>query len=328
MPVADVPPDYVGRQCRLTPGEPVFPAARSRRARRAALAVGARWSLGLLAGDGPRRPAPTTRSSRAPADGSSVDHAADGDRAHVRRTPIGDRARSSGGLRRQPVHARAAARGRQPTCVTVAGRLGSRSPSRRRATSAWQRRPTPTAPPTRGELRLHGTTPAGRRPPARPGGDRSPAATTTAVERRRRAATTTLDAGRCRAGRSGSAGCCRSLGIAVLFGSLVLIVAAWPEGPEYVLAVRFLRSVWIVGLVGTLIYVVGPVRPRCKGESFGSGLNPASWFDLLRRRLAGRAAVAAPRPRGRRRLGGAAPGAGDRPDDQHARPSASRRSPS
>ena len=39
-----------------------------------------------------------------------------------------------------------------------------------------------------------------------------------------------------------------TLGLAVLFGSLVLIVAAWPEGPEYILAVRFLRSVWLLTL--------------------------------------------------------------------------------
>ena len=37
-----------------------------------------------------------------------------------------------------------------------------------------------------------------------------------------------------------------TFGLAVLFGSLVLIVAAWPEGPEYILAVRFLRSVWML----------------------------------------------------------------------------------
>ena len=80
------------------------------------------------------------------------------------------------------------------------------------------------------------------------------------------------------------------IGIAVVFGSLVLIVAAWPEGPEYVLALRFLRSMWIVGLVGTLIYVAG-LSAAVKGESFSSGLNPASWFDLFDAGWPGRFAV-------------------------------------
>ena len=51
-----------------------------------------------------------------------------------------------------------------------------------------------------------------------------------------------------------------TFGLAVLFGSLVLIVVAWPEGPEYILAVRFLRSVWILTFVGTLLYVVALER--------------------------------------------------------------------
>ena len=80
------------------------------------------------------------------------------------------------------------------------------------------------------------------------------------------------------------------IGIAVVFGSLVLIVAAWPEGPEYVLALRFLRSMWIVGLVGTLIYVAG-LSAAVKGESFSSGLNPANWFDLFDAGWPGRFAV-------------------------------------
>lgn len=80
------------------------------------------------------------------------------------------------------------------------------------------------------------------------------------------------------------------IGISVLFGSLVLIVAAWPEGPEYVLALRFLRTAWIVGAAGTLIYVVA-LSAAVKGESFGSGLNPGAWFDLFDAGWGGRAAV-------------------------------------
>lgn len=80
------------------------------------------------------------------------------------------------------------------------------------------------------------------------------------------------------------------VGLSVLFGSLVLIVAAWPEGPEYVLALRFLRSAWIVGLVGTIIYVIA-LSAAVKGKSFGSGVSPGAWFDLLDAGWGGRAAL-------------------------------------
>ncbi len=82
-----------------------------------------------------------------------------------------------------------------------------------------------------------------------------------------------------------------TLGLAVLFGSLVLIIAAWPEGPEYILAVRFLRSVWLLALAGTVLYVVA-LSAAVRGESFGSGLNPAGWLDLLDAGWPGRAALA------------------------------------
>jgi copper transport protein len=80
-------------------------------------------------------------------------------------------------------------------------------------------------------------------------------------------------------------------GVAVLFGSLVLIVAAWPEGPEYIIAVRFLRWVWLIGLLGTLLYVVA-LTAAVNDESFGHGLNPSGWLDLLDAGWAGRAAIA------------------------------------
>jgi copper transport protein len=82
-----------------------------------------------------------------------------------------------------------------------------------------------------------------------------------------------------------------TFGVAVLFGALVLIVAAWPEGPEYVIAVRFLRSVWLIGLVGTLLYIVA-LTAAVNDESFGHGLNPSGWLDLLDAGWAGRAAIA------------------------------------
>ncbi len=82
-----------------------------------------------------------------------------------------------------------------------------------------------------------------------------------------------------------------ALGIAVLFGSLVLIATAWPEGVEYLLAVRFMRAAWIVAFVGTLLYVAAATA-AVSGSGLGSGFNPANWVDLFSAGLPGIAAVA------------------------------------
>ena len=47
-----------------------------------------------------------------------------------------------------------------------------------------------------------------------------------------------------------------TLGIMIIFGALVLIGVAWPEGPEYVITVRFLRSMWALALIGTVLFLV------------------------------------------------------------------------
>ena len=62
-----------------------------------------------------------------------------------------------------------------------------------------------------------------------------------------------------------------TLGLAVLFGSLALIIAAWPEGPEYILAVRFLRSVWLLTLAGTRALRRRPRAPRCAASRSAAG---------------------------------------------------------
>ena len=124
-----------------------------------------------------------------------------------------------------------------------------------------------------------------------PGGSTTP--TTVAPADRRRARRCQHGA-RCvgRVGRRDVARAALSMfGLAVLFGSLVLIVVAWPEGPEYILAVRFLRSVWILTFVGTLLYVVA-LTAAVNDDSFGTGLSPAAWLDLLDAGWAGRAAIA------------------------------------
>lgn len=70
-----------------------------------------------------------------------------------------------------------------------------------------------------------------------------------------------------------------TLGLGVLFGALVLIVTAWPEGVEYILTVRFLRTAWLIGLLGSIGMVVF-LRAEVTGESVGSSLSPLSWTDL------------------------------------------------
>jgi copper transport protein len=80
-------------------------------------------------------------------------------------------------------------------------------------------------------------------------------------------------------------------GLAVLLGSLVVIAAAWPEGVEYLVTIRFLRAVWIVAFLGSLLYVAAATA-AVTGSGLGSGFNPANWVDLFDAGIPGIAAVA------------------------------------
>ncbi len=71
-----------------------------------------------------------------------------------------------------------------------------------------------------------------------------------------------------------------NLGLAVLFGSLVLIAIAWPEGVEYILTVRFLRTTWIVSVVSTYLFA-GALAASQTGAGIGSALVPTGWGDLM-----------------------------------------------
>ncbi len=82
-----------------------------------------------------------------------------------------------------------------------------------------------------------------------------------------------------------------TLGIAVVFGSLVLIAAAWPEGVEYLLAIRFIRAAWTLAFAGTLLYVAAATA-AVSGSGLGAGFNPANWTDLFDAGLPGIAAIA------------------------------------
>ncbi|MEM8621168.1 MAG: CopD family protein [Actinomycetota bacterium] len=81
------------------------------------------------------------------------------------------------------------------------------------------------------------------------------------------------------------------IGLSALFGGLIVIAAAWPEGVEYLLTVRFMRLAWIISVLGSFLYVVA-ASAAVTASSFGSGINPASWFDLLDAGTSGIAALA------------------------------------
>jgi copper transport protein len=81
-----------------------------------------------------------------------------------------------------------------------------------------------------------------------------------------------------------------TMGILIVFGSLALISVGWPEGPEYVVTVRFLRSVWVMALIGTLLYIVA-FSADAGGLSFGGGTSPGAWLDLFDAGWSGRGAL-------------------------------------
>ena len=81
-----------------------------------------------------------------------------------------------------------------------------------------------------------------------------------------------------------------TLGILIVFGGLALISVGWPEGPEYVVTVRFLRAAWIISLLGTLLYVVA-FTADFTGVSLGSAMSPGQWLELNDAGWAGRGAL-------------------------------------
>lgn len=81
-----------------------------------------------------------------------------------------------------------------------------------------------------------------------------------------------------------------TLGILVVFGALALISVGWPEGPEYIVTVRFLRTIWAIALAGTVLYVIA-LAADVTGTSFGSAVSPTAWLDLLDAGWTGRGAL-------------------------------------
>ena len=70
-----------------------------------------------------------------------------------------------------------------------------------------------------------------------------------------------------------------TIALAALFGGLVLITVAWPEGVEYILTIRFLRYAWLIAVVTTGLTVACFVAQQ-SGKGFTASLLPTNWGTL------------------------------------------------
>jgi putative copper export protein/methionine-rich copper-binding protein CopC len=70
------------------------------------------------------------------------------------------------------------------------------------------------------------------------------------------------------------------VGVLALFGALVLIALHWHEGVEYLVTLRYLRVIWIIGAVATVFVVIFSTA-RLPGNSLGGAVSPAAWGDLF-----------------------------------------------
>ena len=71
-----------------------------------------------------------------------------------------------------------------------------------------------------------------------------------------------------------------NVGLAILLGSLIVIVMAWPEGVEYILTLRFLKWTWLLTLAATYLFT-GAMAAEVGGGGLGPSLVPTGWGDLL-----------------------------------------------
>jgi copper transport protein len=68
--------------------------------------------------------------------------------------------------------------------------------------------------------------------------------------------------------------------VASLFGGLMIVLLAWPEGIEYGVCLRFFRLTWMLAvLVLYLVVVITAMRQTDAG--FAASLNPFSWLSSL-----------------------------------------------
>lgn len=68
--------------------------------------------------------------------------------------------------------------------------------------------------------------------------------------------------------------------LASIFGGLMLIFLAWPEGVDYGVTLRFFRLTWLASVI-TMYFITAISAMRASGTGFTAALNPFSWFESL-----------------------------------------------
>jgi putative copper export protein/methionine-rich copper-binding protein CopC len=68
--------------------------------------------------------------------------------------------------------------------------------------------------------------------------------------------------------------------VAAIFGGLLTVTLAWPEGIDYGVCLRFFRITWLLAVV-TMYLIVAISAMRNSDNTFISSLNPFSWFSAL-----------------------------------------------
>ena len=66
--------------------------------------------------------------------------------------------------------------------------------------------------------------------------------------------------------------------VSALFGGLILMLLAWPEGTEYPICLRFFKLTWLLSIV-TMYIIVSMNTFRHSNDGFASALSPFSWFS-------------------------------------------------
>ena len=68
--------------------------------------------------------------------------------------------------------------------------------------------------------------------------------------------------------------------VAAIFGGLLTVTLAWPEGIDYGVCLRFFRITWLLA-VATMYLIVAITAMRNSDSTFIGSLNPFSWFGAL-----------------------------------------------
>ena len=68
--------------------------------------------------------------------------------------------------------------------------------------------------------------------------------------------------------------------IAAIFGGLLTVTLAWPEGIDYGVCLRFFRITWLLAVVTTYL-IVAITAMRNSDNTFVGSLNPFGWFGVL-----------------------------------------------